>query len=305
MGPVSRVRLLDRKWLLPDFSSSAIRRRLATELRRLREQTGLSGDEVADRLGWSGSKISRIETHRTGIKKLDLAQLLDLYQVEEDLRGQLTALAGERESRGWWAAYADALPDEYQAYISLEADAVSASWWSPELINGLLQSEGYATAVIQAHMRATSTLPPGELRRRVEARMRRQEILTRPDPMAVSFVLDEAVLLRRFGTNAVMHDQLTRLDEISQLPQVTLQILALEGNHPIGTGSFAILRFAPAHGASLDDVVYVEELSRSNYVEDENETYQYQLAFDRLQAEALNPDESRTLIARVARERWA
>ena len=304
MGPVSRVRLLDRKWLLPDFSSSAIRRRLATELRRLREQTGLSGDEVADRLGWSGSKISRIETHRTGVKKPDLDVLLDLYEVDEDLRGQLKALAGERESRGWWAAYADALPEEYAAYISLEADAVSASWWSPELINGLLQSEGYATAVIQAHMRTTSTLPPGELRRRIEARMRRQEILTRPDPPEVSFVLDEAVLLRRFGTNAVMRDQLGRLDQIAEMPKVTLQVLALEGNHPIGTGSFAILRFAPVHGAVLDDVVYVEELSRSNYVEDENETYQYQLAFDRLAAEALSPDASRELIARTARERW-
>lgn len=289
---------------MPDFSSSAIRRRLAAELRRLREQTGLSGDEVAERLGWSGSKISRIETHRTGVKQADLHLLLGLYEVEADLRGQLTALAGERESRGWWAAYADALPEEYAAYISLEADAVSASWWSSDLINGLLQTEGYATAVVQAQMRATSTLPPGELRRRVEARMRRQEILSRPDPIEVSFVLDEAVLLRRFGSNSMMRDQLARLDEISQLPNVTLRILALEGNHPIGTGSFAILRFAPVHGASLDDVVYVEELSRSNYVEDENETYQYQLAFARLVAEALSPDESRALIARVASERW-
>ena len=135
--------------------------------------------------------------------------------------------------------------------------------------------------------------------------MRRQEILTRPDPPEVSFVLDEAVLLRRFGTNAAMRDQLARLDQIAEMPKVTLQVLALEGNHPIGTGSFAILRFAPVHGAVLDDVVYVEELSRSNYVEDENETYQYQLAFERLQAEALSPDASRQLIARIATERWA
>jgi transcriptional regulator with XRE-family HTH domain len=299
------VRLLDRKWLLPDFSSSAIRRRLATELRRLREETGLSGDEIADRLGWSGSKISRIETHRTGVKQADLDKLLDLYEVDEDLRGQLKALAGERESRGWWAAYADTLPEEYASLISLEADAISLSCWSPELMHGLLQTHDYATAVIQSHMRSTSTMPPGELRRRVEARMRRQEILTRSDPVQVAFVIDEAVLLRRFGTRAVMQAQMEKLSDFASLPNVSLQILALEGNHPIGTGSFAILRFAPVHGAVLDDVVYVEELSRSNYVEEEDEAYQYQLAFDRLQADALTKDESRELISRIASERWA
>jgi len=141
MGLVAPVRRLDRKWLLPDFTSSAIRRQLATELRRLREQTGMSGDEVAADLGWSGSKVSRIETHRTGVKRDDLDQLLDLYRVIEPQRGQLIALAGEREgSRGWWAAYADALPEEYTSYISLEADATSVSCWSPELIHGLLQT---------------------------------------------------------------------------------------------------------------------------------------------------------------------
>ena len=135
--------------------------------------------------------------------------------------------------------------------------------------------------------------------------MRRQEILTRANPASVAFVLDEAVLLRRFGPHVVMQAQMQKLARIAGLANVTLQILTLEGNHPIGTGSFAILRFAPVHGAVLDDVVYVEELSRSNYVEEEDEAYQYQLAFERLQAEALSPDASRELIARIASERWA
>jgi transcriptional regulator with XRE-family HTH domain len=289
-----------------DFTSSAIRRQLATELRRLREQTGLSGDEVAERLGWSGSKVSRIETHRTGVKREDLDQLLALYQVTEPYRGQLIALAGELAgSRGWWAAYADALREEYASYISLEADATSVSCWSPELIHGLLQTQEYATAVIQSHMRTTSTLPPGELRRRVEARLRRQEILTRDEPAHVSFVLDEAVLLRRFGTAAVMRAQLERLEQVSEMPNVTLRVLALDGNHPIGTGGFIVLRFASVHGTVLDDVVYIEHLSRSSYVEEEDEAYQYQLAFDRLTAEALDEAASAELIRRTAAERWS
>jgi transcriptional regulator with XRE-family HTH domain len=295
---------LDRKWRLPDFSSAAIRRRLALELRRLREQTGLSGDEVALRLGWSGSKVSRIETHRTGVKPDDLALLLDLYEVDELQRVQLTALAGEQESKGWWAAYSDALPEDYAAYISLEADAASVRCWSPELIHGLLQTEDYARAIIRAHMLSTDPIPPGEVRRRVEARLRRQEILTRANPTQLTFVLDEAVLLRRFGTPAVMHAQLAWLTHAAQMPNVTLQVLALAGNHPIGTGSFAILQFAPVHGAVLDDVVYVEQLSRSSYVEEEAETFQYHLAYDRLTAEALDPASSADVIARVARERW-
>jgi transcriptional regulator with XRE-family HTH domain len=291
---------------LPDFTSSAIRRRLAAELRRLREQAGLSGDEVAGRLGWSGSKVSRIETHRTGVKPEDLAVLLDLYGVDDQQRDQLTALAGEQESKGWWTAYSDALPEDYAAYISLETDATSIRCWSPELIHGLLQTADYAREVIRAHMLATDPIPPGEVRRRVEARLRRQEIMTRDSPTEVTFILDEGVLLRRIGSPAVMQAQLAWLQQAARMPNVTLQVLALAGNHPVGlAGSFAILHFAPVHGAVLDDVVYVEQLIRSSYVEEEAETYQYHLAYDRLTAEALDPASSADLIARVAREQWA
>jgi transcriptional regulator with XRE-family HTH domain len=293
-------------WRLPDVTNSAIRRRLANELRRLRDQTGLSGDEVAARLGWSGSKVSRIETHRTGVKPEDLDALLDLYDVDEQRRGQLTALAGERGRSGWWAAYSDTLPEEYADYIALEADATSIVCWSPEVIHGLLQTEAYATAVIQAHMGSTARISPGELRRRIEARLKRQDILSRDNPPLLTFVLDEAVLLRRFGNAAVMAAQLAHLEQASGMSNVTLQILALAGHHPVGAaGSFAILRFAAVHGAALDDVVYTEQLSRSSYVEAESEAYQYQLAFDRLAAQALDPTASLELIKSIARVQWS
>jgi transcriptional regulator with XRE-family HTH domain len=271
----------------------------------LREHTGMSGDDVAARLGWSGSKVSRIETHRTGVKTHDLDQLLGLYGVDEAERSQLRALAAQQESRGWWSAYASTFAPEYITLIGLEAAASSIRCWSPELIHGLLQTEDYARAVIRAHMLATDPIPPGEVRRRVEARLRRQEILTRENRTALTFVLDEAVLLRRFGTREVMHAQLTWLAGAAQMPNVQLHVLALAGNHPIGTGAFAILEFAPVHGTALDDVVYVEQLSRSSYVEEEAETYQYHLAYERLTAEALGPAESADVIARIASELWS
>ena len=289
---------------VPDYGSPTVRRRrLAAEVRRLRERAGFTEDEVAERLHWSSSKLSRIELHRTGVKVQDLARLLTLYEVNETHREELLALAREPRRKGWWEAYSDALPEQYAALIGLEAEAESASSWSPELVHGLLQTEDYARAVIQAHM--GSTLSPGDIERRVETRLARQRVLTRDQPIALCVVLDEAALLRQFGTESIMHEQLERLIEDSQLPNVDLHVLPLAGPHPIGTGAFVILKFAPAHGTALHDVVYIEQLIKSAiYVEDEAETYQYWLAFERLIGAALDPSQSRDLITKTIRERW-
>jgi transcriptional regulator with XRE-family HTH domain len=288
---------------LPDLTRLAIRRRLAAELRRLREDARLSADAVAAGLGWSSSKISRIETYRTGVKDADLAALLDLYGVDDRQRARLMALAGKQE-RGWWATYSDALPEDFGAYISLESEAVSVQCWSPAVIHGLLQTEDYAREVIDAHAYSTERITRADLQRRVEARMRRQEIMTRPEPANVTFVLDEAVLLRRIGSPVVMRGQLARLLEWSTIPSVTLQVLALAGTHPIGTGGFAILQFAPVHGTALDDFVYVEQLVRHSYVENQDEAMRYQIAYNQLVDAALDPEASAELIARAAGEHW-
>ncbi|HTA07725.1 MAG TPA: helix-turn-helix transcriptional regulator [Streptosporangiaceae bacterium] len=290
---------------MPDPRSSAIRRGLAAELRRLREQAGLSGDDVAQALGWSASKVSRIETHRTGVKVQDLPLLLDLYAVDAVQRRQLIALAGEQNQRGWWAAYADALPDDYLTYIGLEDSAVSLQCWSPEIVHGLLQTEAYSAEMMRAHFSIQATVTPNQAQRRIESRMRRQQILTRGQPEKLSFILDEATLLHRFGTPAVMREQLARLVELAQLPAVTLQILAFAGDHPIGPGGFTILSFDPVHGTALDDVVYVEQLTSSSFVEEDPDTFQYKQAFGRLAAEALDPHASRELIEQIAIERWS
>jgi transcriptional regulator with XRE-family HTH domain len=272
----------------------------------LREHADKSGDEVAGALHWSASKVSRIETNKTGVKLRDLNQLLNLYGVDEDRRRQLAALASEPEPRGWWTAYAESIAADYAAYISLEDSAASMSCWSPELIHGLLQTEAYVQAVMDIGFDHPPPISPGEVQRRVEVRLHRQDLLRGQSQKQMSFVLDESTLLHRFGTAAVMRAQLTHLLELSELPNVTIRVLAFSGAHPVVTpGGFAILEFVPVHGVALGDVVYTETLTHSVFIEEEGDTYEYRLAFGRLTAEALDSAASRALIAKVAEERWS
>jgi transcriptional regulator with XRE-family HTH domain len=292
-------------WLMPDAPSSPVRRALAVELRRLREQSGMSGDEAAERLGWSASKISRVETSRTGIKRTDLDQLLDLYEVDGARRSQLAALAAVRETKGWWSAYAGTFPAEFVAYIGLEDRAVELRAWSAELIHGLLQTEDYARAALASVFGTPSRIPPGEIQRRIDARLRRQELLAGPNAGNFTFVLDEATLRHRFGSVATMHDQLVHLDRLARDTAVNIRVLPFAGPHPVGAASFTVLSFAPVHGTALNNVVYMEHLIHENLLDDEAETYEYELAFSDLSGAALEAGPSRALIASVAREYWS
>ncbi|HYK66806.1 MAG TPA: helix-turn-helix transcriptional regulator [Streptosporangiaceae bacterium] len=283
----------------------ALRRALATELRRLREHASMSGDVVAARLGWSASKVSRIETDRTGIKRRDLDRLLDLYGADEATRHQLEALADEQGARGWWTPLATTFPAAYVTYIGLEDSAATLQSWSPELIHGLLQTEDYARATMQSAFGSPPRVPPGEIERRVEARLWRQRLLWRRDAREYVFILDEAALRHRLGSVETMHAQLTHLRRISGLPNVTIRVLPFTAAYPIGPCGFAILGFAPAHGALLGDVVYVEHLTGQSLFENEAETYEYRLAFEQLQAGALNAATSMQLVGAVARDVWA
>jgi transcriptional regulator with XRE-family HTH domain len=292
---------------MPEYGSPTVRRRrLAAELRRLRELAALTGDEVAERLGWSASKVSRIELYRTGIKTADLGELLELYGVAEDHRTELLALAREPRRKGWWEAYSDALPEEYAALIVLEAEAEYMGCWSPQLIHGLLQTADYARAVISAHMGSTIGLPPGKIRQRVEARLARQRIFTRDPQRRLDVILDQSALVRRISDTEVMRDQLEHLIEVSRQPNVTVRVLPLDGSHPIGTGSFSVLRFGPVPGIGpATEVVYIEQLSKTAlYVEDEDEVFEYRQALEQLQQKSLTPEASRDLIAAIARDNW-
>ena len=292
---------------MPERGSPKIgRRRLAAELRRLRDLADLTGEEVAERLGWSGSKISRIELNRTEVKASDLTELLDLYDVHGTHRTDLVALSKIRRSRGWWSAYSDVMAPEYAAYIELEAEADSALCWSPQLVHGLLQTEEYARAVIESNLGWQPNTPPGKIQRLIEVRLARQRIVTGSDTLRLTVILDQSVLLRQVGDAAVMRRQLDYLAQASRRPNVTLRVLPLAGFHPVGTGSFSLLVFPPLLGVGpSSDVLYVEQLTRNEvFVDEEAEVYEYRLAFEQLAAEALSPEATRRLIA-AAGDSWS
>ncbi len=292
---------------MPDLrSSSPAKRALAAELRRLREISGMSGDEVARRLRWSASKISRIETNRTGVRTSDLERLLDLYDAEPVRRKHLVALAREPEPRGWWNAYSDAVDTEYMAYIALEENAAHLRCWSPELIHGLLQTRDYANEVMAAGFGESPPISQRAIQDRIDVRMRRQSLLTSQEHKGFTFILDEATLLRRRGSPQIMHDQLMHLMDISARPNVTICVLAFTGVHPVvNPGGFAILMFDPVHETQITDAVYVERLLSSDFVENDTEAHEYRRAFDQLAEAALGPEESLALIERTAAERWS
>ncbi len=293
---------------MPDHGGPSVRRRrLAAELKRLREERNQTGDDVAAALHWSASKISRIENYRTGIKRGDLGRLLAFYGIPDGHRAELLELADEPRRKGWWEAYSDVLPESLAAYVGLESEAESILCWSPEIITGLLQTERYATAVTDTE--ASSASSPGEVARRVQARLKRQRVLVGDNPTRATFVLDESVLLRRHGGPDVMAEQLAHLVEMSRLPNIQIRVLPLAAAaHPVTVGgSFLLLQFPPVPGIGpASDVVYVEQYAKSAlYVEDEAETYQYRLAFERLVSESLDEAGSVALIERIRRENWS
>ena len=293
---------------MPELGSPSVRRRrLAAELRRLREEANVTGEDVAESLGWSASKLSRIELARTGIKPADLSDLLTRYGVPEDHRAELLRLVQRPRSRGWWQIYTDSLPENFVTLIGLESEAESISAWSPELVPGLLQTQHYARAAIDAHVAATSSISPSEIERWVQTRLKRQRILTSEHPTTLVSVLDESVLLRHLHSARVMRDQLAHLIEVSRLENVTVRVLPLSGAHPIGSGAFILLRFAPIPEiGSVSDIVYLEQLTGGAiYVDDDSETHQYGLGFGHLINESLGPAESRDLIASVMRDTWS
>lgn len=290
---------------MPDHGGPTVRRRrLAAELRRLRERAGFTGDEVAERLGWSGSKISRIELHRIGIKQADLQKLLDLYSVSHTHRDDLLALSREPEKTSWLETTTANFDGDHAAFLRAEAGAQSAWAWEPLIIPGLLQTPEYARAMMLGWHQMFA-VPPREVERRVEARLARQQVLKRDPPLIVSVVIDESVLYRRLGNESVMHAQLNRLADVFDLPNVTIRILPLKGNHLIGTGAFVYMKFAQVHAIPLHDIVAVEHLTGTSLIEDEGDAYQYFKAFESLIEICLTPKESLQLIRKIAKETWA
>ncbi|MEV4102991.1 helix-turn-helix transcriptional regulator [Nonomuraea sp. NPDC049649] len=276
--------------------SPTVRRlRLGQELRLLRERRKITGAKAAKELGWSPSKVSRIEAAKTMPSADDIKAMGQLYRTGEEKLDELFGLLRDADQRGWWEDYEDALPEEYTRFLGLEAEAIVQRSWEPQVVTGLLQTEEYAREVILA-TRGITRITHSGVRSRVEARLdRQQRVLRRPDPPEFQVVLDESALMRRFGEPSVMRAQMEHLLESSLLPNVSLRVLPLDSLHPVNTGAYIHLKFA-----GFDDVVYLEHLYTAHFVEDLERVAGYEAAFDHLRSEALDEDESRVLIQRKA-----
>ena len=273
------------------------RRRLARELARLREDRGMTIREAATALEWDPSKLSRVEGLQRGIIVRDVRRLLNLYQVsDETQREALFELARQAKQRGWWQAYADVMPSEYANLIGLEAEAAEIRTYQPELIHGLLQTEDYARAVIRSGRPGDTA---GEVDRRVEIRMTRQQILDREDPPRLRVVLNEAAVRRMTGGPDVMRAQLARLTAERDRSNVTIQVLPFTaGEHPaMASGPFVLLEFPQAADPG---VITAENLTGSLSLDAPDDFRQYARTFDFLQAAALGPRETRDMLITLA-----
>jgi transcriptional regulator with XRE-family HTH domain len=285
-------------------SPTVRRRRLAAELREIRETKGKSGDAVAAALRWSPSKISRYELARTGLKPREVERLLDYYEITGSRRELLISLAEDAARKGWWEEFADVLSADYQQFIGLEHEASSIAIWHVEVVAGLLQTEAYARHIISGYNQV-EPIAPRMIERLVKVRMRRQQVLDSESGLQLAVVLDESVLRRRIGNDSVMYEQLQRLVYEADRPNVTLQILPLDARHTVFGESFVIFRYGPDNDAMLRDVVSAEHLKNDFSVEGEKETYLHRLAFQILVDTSLDPVSSRALIIETAESHWA
>ena len=279
----------------PDQNPTLRGRRLALELLQLREAYGLSREEVARRLEWSTSTLFRIETGRSRPQPGNVRALLELYGVTGPERDGLIQLARDARKPGWWHSFRDVLSNPYEVYIGLESGAATIRNFEPLTVPGLLQTEEYAREVSR---NGAYELGRDEVESRVEVRMARQQILAREDRPRLWAVIDEAVIRRQVGGPDVMRAQLQHLADCAGQGKTTLQVMPYQaGAHAGTTGPFIILDFPePADPA----VVYVETLAGDIYLEEPAGVSRYTIAFDRLLAAALHPDDSVRLIEQAA-----
>jgi len=276
-------------------SPTVRRKRLTVELRRLREQAGLTCEDVGQRLECSGTRISRIETGRIGARPGDVRELLEIYGVTGAAADSLVQLARDARRKGWWHAYGRVLPPWFEAYVGLESDAARLHDFQPSVVPGLLQTQDYARAIL----RDAPYADYGEdIDQQLALRMRRQAVLDQPRPPQVRMVLGESVLWMQVGGPAVMRAQLLRLADLAAGPDLTLQVLPLRtAAHAQPAGPFTLLEFADPADPT---VVYLEHLTGSLLLDEDEEVQRYRAMFDHLRAEALGPGPSADLIVRTA-----
>ena len=277
---------------------TVLRIALGAQLRRLREASNLTTEQAAEAIRATHSKISRLERGRSGAKQRDVADLLSLYGVTDQTeREQLLALTREASVPGWWQQYSDILPRWFELYVGLEKAASVIRSYEVQFVHGLMQTEGYARAVI---LIANARAPAQEIDRRVSVRMKRQQLLAQPGAPELWTVLDEAVLRRPLGGRAVMRAQLEHLLEMTALPNVTLQIIPFDvGPHAAAGGPFTILRFPEP---DLPDLVYLEQLNSAVYLDHPDDVIDYVTVMDQLAVRARTGPDSKDMISALLKQ---
>jgi hypothetical protein len=275
---------------------TVLRMVVGSQLRGMREAAGISPDQAGYEIRASRSKISRLEHGRVGFKERDVADLLTLYGVtDEQQRARMLQLSRQANNQGWWAKYDDVLPGWFETYVGLEQATSLIRTYELQFIPGLFQTAEYARAVTMLGHRGA---PSEEIDRRVGLRLKRQEVLTGPEPR-VWAVIDESALRRPLGGREAMRAQLRHLIEVAALPHVTLQVMPFErGGHSAAGGSFSILRFDEA---DLPDIVYIEQLTGALYLDTRDEVDHYHEVMNSLSIEAETPVESEKLLRKIIR----
>ncbi|POM27277.1 hypothetical protein BTM25_16880 [Actinomadura rubteroloni] len=280
-------------------TGSTVRRiLLGSQLRRLREARGVSRQDAGYVIRASESKISRLELGRVSFKERDVDDLLTLYGVRDEAeRAALLQLAREANTPGWWHRYSDILPGWFQTYVGLEESAALIRTYELQFVPGLLQSEGYARAVIR---QGNAGAADHEIEQRVDLRLQRQERLTGPEAPRLWAVLDEGALRRPIGGPEVMRGQFEHLIKMAKLPNVTIQVMPFRfGGHAAEGGAFSILRFPEQ---DLPDVVYVENLTGAMYLDKRDDVDTYLQVMERLCVDSETPERTVELLGDLLRE---
>ncbi len=276
--------------------NSTVRRiLLGTVLRKLRLKKQISAKEAGYHIRGTESKISRMETGKVSFKERDVADLLTLYGVTDDKeRLQILNLVNEANTLGWWHSYSESLPNWFDAFVGLETAASIVRTYEVQYIPGLLQCREYAEAVVGNNR----SLSREEVDRRVEVRIRRQEVLDRPGAPVFWTVLDEAALRRPIGGARAMQPQIEYLIAQTERANVTIQLLPFSvGAHAAEGGAFVLLRFAEPE---LADLVYLEHLTGAQYLDRPEDVEQYSRVMDRISVDALTPEDTLRALKHLA-----
>jgi transcriptional regulator with XRE-family HTH domain len=260
------------------------RRRLGQELRQLRDAAGLTIEEVAQRLEVSPAKISRIETGQVGVRPRDVSDLLDQYEISGTHRENLLILTREARQQVWWHSYSDVVSAGLDVWIRLETEAEAIHTFEVQLVPGLLQTPEYARTVLSAYYPSDVT---GQIERRVELRMARQQLVIEQNDTPIWAVLDEAVLRRHIGPAELMQAQYRRLLELSEKNNITIQILPFDAGVYTITGGFSMM-----HLSYDPEVVLIEYRDRTLLIERPEEVAAYAQVLDPLRANAKGLEES-------------